>query len=224
MNKALILKYKTEFDYWLNGGNVQVYYKKDDEPKWLTDEECIEYEGHDNFSHIIRNSLEPEDVLIIIDDEYIEFRKALAEGKIVEFKHPQVGYDEWEIVTPEHLFQSIVSGREYRIKPEEPKFKVGDWLIEIHSGSYAKVLEVFTQEVRVKLYDCNSIITTENTDFKLWEPKEGDICWFWNKSNIYPRLATFINESLGSYYADTSNDGFDFCEPFIGQLPSYLKE
>ena len=66
MNKELIKTYKVEFEHWLNGGNVQVYYKKDDEPKWLTDEECIEYEGHDNFNHIMQNSLEPEDVLIIL--------------------------------------------------------------------------------------------------------------------------------------------------------------
>ena len=55
MNKELIKTYFKEFKHWLSGGNVQVYYKKDDEPKWLTDEECIEYEGHDNFSHIMQN-------------------------------------------------------------------------------------------------------------------------------------------------------------------------
>ena len=74
MNKELIKKYFKEFNHWINGGKVQAFYKKDDEPKWLTDEECIEYEGHDNFSHIMQNSLEPEDVLIVIDDEYIHFR------------------------------------------------------------------------------------------------------------------------------------------------------
>ena len=76
MIKELIKKYKAEFDHWMNGGNVQAFYIKDDEPKWLTDEECIEYEGRDNFSHIIKNLLGPDDVLIIIDDEYVEFRKA----------------------------------------------------------------------------------------------------------------------------------------------------
>lgn len=211
MNKALILKYKTEFDYWLNSGNVQVYYKKDDEPKWLTDEECIEYESHDNFSHIIRNSLEPEDVLIIIDDEYIEFRKALAEGNTIQYyeciyQHEMDvnlnRYDwlDWKSATPSSSFTKTLK---YRIKPEEPKFKVGDWLIEIHSGSYAKVLEVFTQEVRVKLYDCNSIITTENTDFKLWKPQLGELVILDNKNDII---------SIIKYNGETN------VYPFIGEI------
>ncbi len=33
MNKELIKTDFEAFDHWLNGGNVQVYYKKDDEPK-----------------------------------------------------------------------------------------------------------------------------------------------------------------------------------------------
>lgn len=233
MNKQLIITYFEEFEHWLNGGNVQVYYKKDDEPKWLTDEECIEYEGHDNFSHIIRNSLEPEDVLIIIDDEYIEFRKALAEGNTIQYyeciyQHEMDvnlnRYDwlDWKSATPSSSFTKTLK---YRIKPEEPKFKVGNWVVNKESKQriIKKVTSVYSDTVTVgdSTVGINVMLIK---DLELWEPKEGDICWFWNKSNIYPRLATFINESLGSYYADTSNDGFDFCEPFIGQLPSYLKE
>ena len=102
MNKELIKKYKTEFDHWLNGGKLLA---KPNIKGW------INYYGEDIWTH-------SAETLIVIDDEYSMFRKALIEGKIVEFKHPQVGDDEWEIVTPEHLFQSVVPGREYRIKPE----------------------------------------------------------------------------------------------------------
>ena len=123
MIKELIKKYKAEFDHWMNGGNVQAFYKKDDEPKWLTDEECIEYEGRDNFSHIIKNLLGPDDVLIIIDDEYIEFRKALAEGKIIQldeaakFSDPNRGWVDLSCKSfgsSTHLFPVNY----YRIKPE----------------------------------------------------------------------------------------------------------
>ena len=72
MNKQLIKTYFKEFEHWLNGGNVQVYYKKDSEPKWWTDEESIDYDSIDNFSNIIKNSLGLDDVLIVIDDEYID--------------------------------------------------------------------------------------------------------------------------------------------------------
>ena len=123
MIKELIKKYKAEFDHWMNGGNVQAFYIKDDEPKWLTDEECIEYEGRDNFSHIIKNLLGPDDVLIIIDDAYVEFRKALAEGKIIQldeaakFSDPNRGWVDLSCKSfgsSTHLFPVNY----YRIKPE----------------------------------------------------------------------------------------------------------
>lgn len=207
MNKELIKRYKKEFDHWLNGGNVQVYYKKDDEPKWWTDKESINYGGDDNFSNIIDKSLSPDYVLVVIDDEYVEFRKALAEGKTIQCNAKEgendITYtaygDTWWVDTIEFKYAT----RFYRIKPEEPKFKVGDWLIEIHSGSYAKVLEVFTQEVRVKLYDCNSIITTENTDFKLWKPQLGELVILKNKNDI---------TSIIKYNGETN------VYPFIGEI------
>ena len=123
MNKELIKKYKAEFDHWLNGGTIQAFYKQGDEPKWLTAEECIEYDGYDNFSHIIKNLLEPDDVIIVIDDEYIEFRKALAEGKIIQldeaakFSDPNRGWVDLSCKSfgsSTHLFPVNY----YRIKPE----------------------------------------------------------------------------------------------------------
>ena len=217
MNKELIKIYFEEFKHWLNGGNVQVYYKKDDEPKWLTDEECIEYEGHDNFSHIMQNSLEPDDVLIAIDDYYIKFRTAMAEGKIVEY----LGYkNEWKNLTENCRKLEGIPLEELRIKPERQKFKTGDWVI--HNGVVKRVTKAV--DGYIDSLDNEVAVIMKEESLELWEPKEGDICSFWNKSNIYPRLATFINESLGSYYADTSHDGFDFCEPYLGKLPSNLKQ
>ena len=115
MNKELIKKYKVEFNYWLNGGEL-LYSYIDDKLLWKSMDEI----DKNTYPVYIRNPFQlSEHHIIIINDEYVEFRKALAEGKTVEFKHPQVGYKDWEIVTQEHLFQSVVPGREYRIKPEE---------------------------------------------------------------------------------------------------------
>ena len=86
MNKELIRKYKAEFDHWMDDGKLQAYYKIDDIPKWWTDEESINHGGNDNFSNILQISLDANDVLIVIDDAYVEFRKALAEGKIIQLK------------------------------------------------------------------------------------------------------------------------------------------
>ncbi len=226
MNKELIKTYFEEFKHWLSGGNVQVYYKKDDEPKWLTDEECIEYEGHDNFSHIMQNSLEPEDVLIIINDKYATYRKALAEGKIVEVATDYNDVDGyiWKSMEDKEFHHFNVD--EIRIKPEEPKFKVGDWLIEIYSGSYAKVLEVIKKDLlRVNLYDSNATITTESTDFILWQPKLGEWCWFWDSDNFPPKLRQFKRLIPSNMYKYESCQGlvYLYCEPFLGKLPTTLK-
>ena len=64
----------------------------------------------------------------IINDEFVEFRKALAEGKTIQM---YCKYDDvppfWDDMT--EVIKSIgfvMTKDNYRIKPEEPKFKVGD--------------------------------------------------------------------------------------------------
>ena len=144
MNKQLIKKYFKEFEHWLDGGAVQAYYKKDNEPKWWTDKESIDYDNIDNFSNIIKNSLEPDDVLIAIDDEYVHFRSAIAEGKIVQYNFGNYGINRkdfpntWKDLDPSIGILSDRSCPEnYRIKPEAPKFKVGDWVV--HNGVIKQV-------------------------------------------------------------------------------------
>ena len=245
MNKALILKYKTEFDYWLNGGNVQAYYIKDSKPNWITDEKCIEYRGYDNFSRIIQNLLGTNDVLIVIDDEYVELRKAGADGKQL-----QVSYDNGKIWYDKSYKKiSWSSSQLVRIKPEEPKFKVGDWIVNS---------ECPDSPFQVSKYWLDHIINTGRTiggnteqtgdlkNFRPWQPQLGEWCWFY-KGRPYntPCLRKFITVIDDTYIALNSQNSkhitptevpsfkkgisdsyvtYKNCEPFIGQLPSYLKE
>lgn len=186
MNKELIKKYKAEFDHWLNGGKLQARFVYD---QWVEAPKDIFSFNAVNF-------------VLVIDDEHVEFRKALAEGKIVEFKHPRVGYDKWEIVTPEHLFQSVVPGREYRIKPEEPKFKVGDWVI-------------FEDNTKHKITEINKFSYTFNNNFscgfethtvlsmKHWKPKKDELVILKNKNDII---------SIIKYNGETN------VHPFIGEI------
>ena len=69
MNKELILKYKTEFDYWLNGGKLLI--RDNDEDIWINMTEV-----HWDMNH--------ETVSIIINDEFSELRKALCDGKTID--------------------------------------------------------------------------------------------------------------------------------------------
>lgn len=199
MNKELILKYKIEFDHSLYGGKLQVKFVND---PW---EEAPE----DIFSYSTVN------FVLVIDDAYIELRKALAEGKIIQLNEAEKFSDQnrgWVDLSCTSLGSStnLFPVEYYRIKPEEPKFKVGDWVRD------GKNIYQFIEPSSIYSYE-SSLQRCE-----LWQPKPGEFCWFLNESKTHPTLATFTNKSLGLYYSDISNDGFDFCEPFIGQLPTTL--
>ena len=225
MNKELIKTYFEEFKHWLNGGNVQVYYKKkDDDHKWLTDEECIEYEGHDNFSHIMQNSLEPEDVLIIIDDSYSHYRKALAEGKIVEVA---VDYNDidgyiWECIEDEEFHHFNIE--EIRIKPERHKFKTGDWVI--HNGVPKRVTKAV--DGYIDSLDNEVAVIMKEESLELWEPEDGK--YFWYKNDLVrfhetqANIGLLLESARGCSYYPAEKNFEDYCEPFIGKLPSNLKQ
>lgn len=225
MNKELIKIYFEEFKHWLNGGNVQVYYKKDDEPKWLTDEECIEYEGHDNFSHIMQNSLEPEDVLIIIDDSYSIYRKAMLEGKIVQ-KQDYFNNKQWiDMETPNfHKSSDTQYYSVYRIKQERHKFKVGDCVI--HNGVVKRVTKAV--DGYIDSLDNEVAVIMKEESLELWEPE--DEKYFWYKNDLVKfhktqtNLGLLLESARGCSYYPAEKNFEDFCEPYRGRLPSNLKQ
>ena len=220
MNKALIRKYKAEFEHWLNGGNVQAFYIKDDEPKWITDEECIEYEGHDNFSHIMQNSLEPEDVLIVIDDEYIHFRSALVEGKTVEYLDFR---DEWRNLKENCRKLEGVCLSRLRIKPERHKFKTGDWVI--HNGVAKRVTKAV--DGYIDSLDNQVAVIMKEESLELWEPE--DEKYFWYKNDLVrfhetqTNLGLLLESARGCSYYPAEKNFEDFCEPYLGKLPTTIE-
>ena len=212
MNKELIKTYFEEFKHWLNGGNVQVYYKKDDEPKWITDEECIEYEGYDNFTHILQNSLEPDDVLIVIDDEYFELRKAFAEGKTVQ--EQDYFSKQWRDMKTDdfHSASDLQYEGVYRIKPDVHKFKVGDWVV--HNGVIKQVTKAV--DGLIDSLDNQVAVIMKDESLELWEPKEGEWC-----------IMHDIDEDPDADSVTLQKwDGKKKWKPipFTGKLPPYIKK
>lgn len=115
MNKQLILKFKAEFNHWLYGGKILVNNIGCNPPNWVPIEsispmwEC----EYDNY---------------IINDEYVEFRKAQVEGKTIQVldKYIAKGNNgEYFVKGATDSFCYPVAA--YRIKPEPP-FKVGDYV------------------------------------------------------------------------------------------------
>lgn len=98
MNKKLIKDNKEAFDHWLNGGKLLA---KHDNKGW------INYYGEDIWTH-------SAETLIVIDDEYSMFRKALIEGENIEVL--QQNTERW--VNIDTIIKSI-KPELYRIKPKE---------------------------------------------------------------------------------------------------------
>lgn len=71
LNKELILKYRSEFDHLVNGGTCLYKLQSD---KWYQNAELIftDYDYKDMVS------------VVIINDQYVDFREALANGKVIE--------------------------------------------------------------------------------------------------------------------------------------------
>ena len=121
---------------------------------------------------------------------------------------------------------SIYPLEKYRIKPKEPKFKVGDWVVHPDVDIPWKISQ-------------NSIDHLDNSELKLWQPQPGEWCWVFNKLREIPILQRVIkvDDNFKNRYDDnkftkavrvsrgddlSDEVGYRFCEPFIGKLPTYI--
>jgi len=195
MNKELIKKYQTEFDHWLNGGEL------------LTSIDKINWEDvTDN------NSWSNIDRVYIINDKYIEFRKALAEGKTIQIHN--TFDDSWTDV-PNPKFTGHKDY--YRIKPEEPQFKVGDF---VRNANINLIKQYTLSDLE---YDKKA--NHENNWIK-WEPQAGELCWFTHDIGVknVGYLKEFKEISADTSYRDCYGNKWRYCEPFLNSKPSWFKE
>ena len=212
MNKELINKYKPEFDHWLKEGSVLI----NSDLGWCPI--ATEFAWSCNIS---------VDALFVINDEYVEFRKALAEGKTIQLNEAHKFADSnrgWvdlyciSLGKSTHLFPVNY----YRIKPDEPKFKVGDFVRYIHT-TYPRALEINNINGG-RYYFINSKMSCLEHELEPWTPVKGEWCWFYDKaSNKYSHLAKF-NEMWKNKFRSTTDTPWQFCEPFLNSIPSYLKD
>lgn len=205
MNQALIKKFKKEFDHHvINDGKVLHCYGNDF--TWLSSH--IDMWGHDgdNVSHVI------------IDDQYVKERKAGAEGKQL-----QVSYDEGK-----HWYDKLThkinwtESQWVRVKPEECKFKVGDWVIR--DGNVSQVISDRSSFDREG--DPQSIMTTKTNGcyvraeyYKPWEPKDGEMVYHWDDYCV-SKDGTLISIGIDKWREDHD---WDYIAPVTHALPSALQ-
>ena len=101
------------------------------------------------------------------------------------------------------------------------KIKVGDW-VRWDRGKVSEVLAV-SEECLIKNHSALSNgCNIHNHDLELWKPQVGDWCWFYTRDT--PILSKFYVMEHGRYTESILWTNQDKCEPFIGNLPSFIKE
>lgn len=208
-NRKVIKEYREVFDHWLQGGKVWVKYDSrgsewqiSDRPEWVTNHF---YVRAGLFEHLY---------------------KAIAEGHMIQYKTENC---DWLDYTNQfgHVVHMFSEGGvyQYRIKPKEDKFKVGDWIKHRPTGSVSFITKIDGH----KIYNHEDIYGDIGHIDK-WEPEEGEWCWFWqNGHKPFPILAKFVRMYNSYTYqcsvqALTGNAIYDNCEPFIGVLPTPYKD
>jgi len=154
----------------------------------------------------------------VINDEYYEFRKALVDGRTIQYYVD--GFAGWQDTTD---FNNPMEGAgNYRIKPEEPNFKVGDWVIEtlMNKEKIYQVKELDIKDILAPGY-CG--------DVKLWEPKKDEIVWCWDdnmtKTAHIGKYSSYMQcTNRHRITTDMGCDYYDNIEPFIDKLPTILSK
>ena len=175
--------------------------------------------------------------LYVIDAMYLPYRIALAEGKTVQYKMGIIANSnepKWFDLTPKEFnsykvkdfwdkdFWDNIKGVEnYRIKPEEPKFKVGDYVRYIHTNS-PKPLQIVNINCE-RYYFENAKIILRLDEIEKWEPREGEVCIFWSDGAYSAVIGIFSNMNQEKYVTITT-ETWSNCMPFTGTLPPHIKD
>ena len=148
------------------------------------------------------------------NDEYAEFRKALVDGKQIQYNahcHPDIS-GVWK---RDKLLDFHLPVANYRIKSDKPEFKIGDWII--YEDNSILQIDGFSIPYYKKeaFHSKGLVLPLENA--KLWEPKEDEYCVFWDDSDrdVHYTIAIYDGAAENNVLYTTTADfgGFDNIAP-----------
>ena len=227
--KKLLEKYWNELEHYKNGGKLAGR-------RWVTDPNdgdssfTIWYEIDSCSTWMMKDLLtNPQDRLeLIINDDYKLYRKALAEGKTIQINNSNP--ETWIDIDTDKLANYNPSF--LRIKPEEPKFKAGDFIrqtkeLGINVSRIYRIkahISDILYSVEKNIYDVDAINTKEEY-FELWKPSHKELCYFTHDTNTKTSaiLREFREISKDGFYVDCFGARFIYCEPFINSKPTWFK-
>jgi len=155
-----------------------------------------------------------DDIDVVIDDELVEYRKALAEGYDVQYFVD--GFAGWHSISS---FESclIKDPENFRIVDS---IKEGDWVI-----SDRKYPVKVSQIVDGKLFwdnenGCRLAVSDNSDSIKKWKPKYDEFCIFYNKNSSFRFIISKFNKKKSNHlYEDKNGDSYECCEPYTGHIP-----
>ncbi len=206
MRKETIIKYEKEFIAWCKGESVLL-----GAPTSMHDRNLIWREVKD------LDDWKPLDTVYVLNDSYSIYRKAIAKGKAVEYLDFK---NEWRDLRENCRKLEGVCLSRLRVKPERHKFKTGDWVI--HNGVVKRVTKAV--DGYIDSLDNEVAVIMKEESLELWEPE--DEKYFWYKNDLVKfhetqtNLGLLLESARGCSYYPAEKNFEDFCEPFIGNLPT----
>jgi len=211
MTREKYLKYREIIDWFYTQPNgAKVWCKENNNTWFLTDDP--KWFVHNKY---------------VINDEYAELRKAIAEGKTIQHLEEVISpygvvqdrsgiKEKWVDTVLSPNFTLKIDIKKYRVKPEEYELKENDF-IRTKDGKIDKIAFITNDNI----YSKDRVYKKE--DIALWEPEQEEKVWIWNNECDYPYIATFLSMNENKYNIKEiicGNSYWDNCEPFIGELPS----
>jgi hypothetical protein len=108
-------------------------------------------------------------------------------------------------------------------------FNIGDWVTyHIEQNPIGKVVGFGEDNfVEINIGNSGSLFVPDKY-LEQWKPKEGDLCWFSGGTYGIPTVMKFLKKQGNRFYGykyDKFNPYyFTDCEPFFGELPSFLMD
>ena len=201
MRKETIIKYEKEFLAWCKGVSVLLGAPASMHEKPLVWREVRDF-----------NDWKPLDTVYVLNDSYSIYRKAMLEGKIVQ-KQDYFNKQWLDMKTDDfHGASDTRYEGVYRIKPEQHKFKAGDWVV--HNGVIKQVTKAV--DGLIDSLDNQVAVIMKEESLELWEPKDGEWCIMYD---------TDEDPNANSITIQRWNNKSKWKPiPFIGKLPPYIKK
>lgn len=104
-------------------------------------------------------------------------------------------------------------------------FKIGDW-VRTYDNLIYTLTQIYGEDEECEL---DGVCIELLSNIELWQPKEGEWCLFSHYEIAeYATLSRFKECMYGTdgytQYVNEQNCVYDRCEPFIGTLPTFIKD